>query len=188
MKALLVLVMPMVLGQGLVEGNPKSTVRVVVYEDLQCGDCATFRKMMDEKLLPKYALSVAFEHRDFPLAKHEWAKDGAIAARYFGNVSSALAVEYRRELLENRKAITKESFGDHLVAFALKKKLDPEKVKAAVKEERWRKQVEEDVEEGVARGIARTPTALVNGDPFIETFEYEEIAKSIDTHLAAVKK
>ena len=43
----------------LVEGNPASTVRVVVYEDLQCPDCAAFRKMMDADLLPKYKATVA---------------------------------------------------------------------------------------------------------------------------------
>ncbi|NWF85183.1 MAG: thioredoxin domain-containing protein, partial [Bryobacteraceae bacterium] len=56
-----------------VEGNPSSPVRVVIYEDLQCSDCAAFRKMLDEKLLPRYGSKVAFEHRDFPLAKHSWA-------------------------------------------------------------------------------------------------------------------
>ena len=34
----------------VVEGNPSSPVRVLIYEDLQCPDCAAFRKMLDEKL------------------------------------------------------------------------------------------------------------------------------------------
>ena len=37
----------------LVEGKPDSEVRVLIYEDLQCSDCAVFRKMLDEKLLPR---------------------------------------------------------------------------------------------------------------------------------------
>jgi len=188
MRSLLLLFPPVVFAQGLVEGNPQSPVRVAVYEDLQCSDCAVFRQMMDEKLLPRYSATVAFEHKDFPLAKHAWAMDAAIAARYLQSLDPRVAVEYRRDTMTNQKLITKDSFQDHLVAFALKKKLDPEKIKAALKEERWRKQVQEDVEDGVARGIARTPTVLVNGDPFIETFTYEEIAKAIDSHLAAVKK
>jgi protein-disulfide isomerase len=43
--------------------------------------------------------------------------------------------------------------------------------------------VDKDFQEGVARGIARTPTALVNGVPFIETFTFEEISKGIDEAL-----
>ena len=44
--------------------------------------------------------------------------------------------------------------------------------------------MEKDVQDGVARGIARTPTALVNGKPFIETFTFDEISKGIDQALA----
>jgi len=33
----------------LVEGNASSPVRVVIYEDLQCSDCAAFRKMLENK-------------------------------------------------------------------------------------------------------------------------------------------
>jgi protein-disulfide isomerase len=66
----------------IVEGNPKAAVRVIIYEDLQCPDCAVLRKMLDEKLLPKYKDRVAFEHRDVPLAKHSWARQAAIAARF----------------------------------------------------------------------------------------------------------
>jgi protein-disulfide isomerase len=43
--------------------------------------------------------------------------------------------------------------------------------------------VEADFQEGVARGIARTPTALVNGEPFIETFTVEEISAGIERAL-----
>src|ERR1035441_10150566 len=47
----------------IVEGRADSPVRAVIYEDLQCPDCAAFRLMMDEKLLPEYAGKVAFVHR-----------------------------------------------------------------------------------------------------------------------------
>ena len=56
----------------------ESKVRVLIYEDLQCPDCAEFRRMMDEKILPRYGERVAFIHRDFPLAKHAWARKAAI--------------------------------------------------------------------------------------------------------------
>ena len=62
----------------VVEGNKSSAVRVIAYEDLQCPDCAVYRKMLDEKLLPKYGGTVAFEHREFPLRKHQWARPASI--------------------------------------------------------------------------------------------------------------
>jgi protein-disulfide isomerase len=48
--------------------------------------------------------------------------------------------------------------------------------------------VEQEYREGVARGVSRTPTVFVNGEPFIETFTYEEISKGIDAALAAAGK
>jgi protein-disulfide isomerase len=39
----------------------------------------------------------------------------------------------------------------------------------------------------VARGVARTPTVLVNGEPFIEQFPAADIIKTIEQELAAAK-
>ena len=74
--------------QHLMEGAAQSTVEVLIYEDLQCPDCADFRTMLDQQLLPRYAATVRFEHRDFPLAKHAWARKAAIAARFFEDRAS----------------------------------------------------------------------------------------------------
>jgi protein-disulfide isomerase len=174
----------MALGGGrLVEGNPQSSVRVLIFEDLQCGDCAAFRSMLDEKLLPKYGGKVAFEHRDFPLAKHAWARKAAIAARYFEETSPELGVRYRRETMSSRKQTTPENFNERLAAFAKAGGIDPAKALAALDDQRLAGLVEKDFQDGVARGVAHTPTAFVNGVPFVETFTFEEISKAIDAAL-----
>jgi protein-disulfide isomerase len=174
--------------EHVVEGNPKSLVRVIAYEDLQCSDCATYRRMMDEQLLPKYAATVAFEHRDFPLSKHAWARPASIAARYFDTVSPKLGVQFRQWAMAKQSEITAANFEAELGKWAGSKQQDPAKVKAALSDPRLAKLVDEDYEEGVARGVARTPTVFVNGQPFIETFSFEEISKGIDTALAATKQ
>ena len=189
MKALSLAAMTVLLASGAtpVEGNPKSPVRVIAYESLQCSDCTTYRRMMDEHLLPKYGDRVAFEHRDFPLEKHKWARPAAIAARHFDTVKAVLGVEFRRWALNNIKAITPETFESQLTDWAKKNGADPAKVLAALKDEALAKLVEEDYQDGIARGVARTPTVFVNGEPFIETFTAEEISKGIDAALAATK-
>src|SRR5579875_2251909 len=83
----------------LVEGNPATKVRVVIYEDLQCPDCAVFRTMLDEKLLPRYGDRVAFEHHDFPLDKHKWARPAAIISRYFTSIRPQLGIQYRQYMM-----------------------------------------------------------------------------------------
>jgi len=167
----------------LVEGKADSPVRVVVYEDLQCPDCADFRVMLDKKLLPRYGTKVAFEHRDFSLPKHKWARPAAVAARFFQQQSVALAILWRRETMRDQAQITPETFPAYFAAFAKRNGIDPVTAEAALHDPALNALVEKDYADGVARGIAHTPTALVNGAPFIETFTFEEISAGIESAL-----
>ncbi|MGC4050783.1 MAG: thioredoxin domain-containing protein [Paludibaculum sp.] len=169
--------------QRLVEGKADSPVRVLIFEDLQCSDCAVFRVMLDEKLLPKYGAKVAFEHRDFPLAKHAWARPAAIAARYLQTVDLAKAVKFRQLAMKSQAEIKPENFNSFLAIFCEANGIDRDKALAALQDPKLEALVQKDFEDGVARGIAHTPTALVNGVPFIETFTVEEISKGIDAAL-----
>ena len=173
--------------QGLVEGRAGSPVRVIIYEDLQCPDCADFRVMMDQQILPKYGDRVEFVHRDFPLAKHAWARRAAIAARFFTEKDSQLGLEYRRHTMATQAEATADNFKDRLAEFARQHSLKPEEALAALDNPHYAELVEKDYQEGVGRGIVHTPTALVNGAPFIETFTFEEISKGIDDALAQAK-
>jgi len=173
--------------QHLIEGSPQSPVCVVIYEDLQCPDAAHFRLMLDEELLPRYADTVRFEHRDFPLAKHTWARRAAIAARFFEDNQPGLGLAYRKYSMANQRGINLHNFNDRLSQFAQDHGVDPSKAVASLDDPRLAALVEEDFEEGVARGISRTPTVLVNGRAFVEKFPVEDVAKAIDADLAAAK-
>lgn len=166
-----------------VEGNPSSSVRVIIYEDLQCPDCADFRKMLDEQLLPKYGKKVAFEHRDFPLAKHAWARKAAVASRMLAEKRPDLYVEWRRYALAHLKEITAENFHDKLLGWARDRGANPVEVVQALDDKTLNAAVEKDFQEGLARGVAKTPTAFVEGEPFIETIRLEEISAAIDKAL-----
>jgi protein-disulfide isomerase len=172
----------------VVEGNKSSAVRVIAYEDLQCPDCAVYRKMLDEKLLPKYGGTVAFEHREFPLRKHQWARPASIAVRYFGTLKPETGIAFRRYCANHLMEITAENFEAKLREFAKANGADPDKAIAALSDPGLAKIVQEEFQEGIARGVARTPTVFVNGEPFIETFTFEDISKSIDAALAATNK
>jgi len=173
--------------QHLIEGNAQSPVRVIVYEDLECPDCAEFRAEMDAKLLPRFSAKVCFEHRDFPLAKHPWARKAAIAARFFEETKPGLGLTYRKYSFAHIAETTPENFNDHLSKFAKDHGVYGAKAVAALSDPRLAAQVEEDYQDGVARGIAHTPTVLVNGQAFVETFSIEDVAKAIDAELAATK-
>jgi protein-disulfide isomerase len=169
--------------QSLVEGLPESKVRVIIYEDLQCPDCAAFRRMLDEKILPRYGDKIAFVHRDFPLAKHAWARKAAIAARYFGEVRPELGLEYRRHIMFTIKETSAENFNDKLAEFAKKNGVDPTPALAALNDARLAGLVERDFQDGVARGVAKTPTVFVSGKPFVEMFSFEDLSHALDEAL-----
>ena len=169
--------------QPLVEGFAESKVRVLIYEDLQCPDCAAFRRMMDDKILPRYGTRVAFVHRDFPLAKHSWARRAAIAARYFGDHKPELGLAYRRQIMATIRETTPDNFNIRLSQFARDNGLDPAPVLAALDDAHLAALVERDFQDGVARGVAKTPTVFVSGKAFIESFSAEEISQAIDDAL-----
>jgi len=166
-----------------VEGNPQSRVKVLVYEDLQCPDCAAFRRMMDDHLLPRFAAKVAFVHKDFPLAKHAWARPAAIAGRHFASLGAEIGVQYRRWIMANIRQITVDTFRDKIAEFARSHGADAEAAVKALENPDLAALVERDFQEGVARGVVKTPTVFVSGRPFIERFSVEDLAAAIDQAL-----
>ena len=164
----------------LTEGNPRSPVRVIIYEDLQCPDCAAFALMLEKQILPKYGSKAAFEHRDFPLPKHNWARKATMASRYFESIRPELALEYRRATMAHQSEITPDNFSENLVQFAKAHELDVEKVMAGMKDPATAAALDKEFREAVARGIGKTPTVLVDGEPFIESFTFKEISASLE--------
>ena len=167
----------------LVEGNPASTVKVVIYEDLACSDCARLRVMLDEKILPKYGKRVAFVHRDFPLPRHDWARPAALAGRWVYEQSSALGVVYRRELLAQHDHITTANLRDWLREFARRYKLNEAGITAATSDPRLIAQVDSDRQGGVARGVTKVPSVYLGTQVFVENIQMEDLSRALDTAL-----
>ena len=166
-----------------IEGNPQSRVKVVVYEDLQCPDCAAFRLMTDQQLLPRFGGKVAVIHKDFPLAKHAWARPAAIAGRHFASVSPEAGVRWRQWIMGNLGSVTVDNFKEKVAEFARGQGADDKAAVAALDNAEYAAQVERDFQEGVARGVVKTPTVFVNGQPFIERFSFDELSAAIDKAL-----
>jgi protein-disulfide isomerase len=169
---------------SVVEGNPSSPVKVVIYEDLQCGDCQNFRTMMDLKILPRYGTRVAFVHRDFPLGRHDWARQAAIAARWVYEQSSDLGITFRREIMSEQDHMTPEKLKPWLLEFAARNHLDQKGILDSLSDPRLISIVDQDYQAAVARGITHTPTVCVEGQTMVETIVYEDLATVLDHALA----
>jgi protein-disulfide isomerase len=166
-----------------IEGNPDATVKVLIYSDLQCDYCQTFRTILDEKLLPKYGKTVAFVHRDFPLPRHKWAREAAMAARWVQEQNPRASAVFRRELLAEQSHITEDSLKPWLIQFADRNKLSEQGIVAAMTDTRLGAMVDADIQSATVRGIKTVPTVIVAGKTFSGTIVYDNVAQALDQAL-----
>jgi protein-disulfide isomerase len=168
----------------IVEGNPSSPVRVVIYEDLQCSDCQNLRTLLDEKILPKYASRVSFVHRDMPLPKHDWARQAAVAARWVYEQNHDLGITFRREIMAEQAHITSARLQSWVAEFARRNKLSEKSIVDSLTDSRLTQRVDQDYLAAVARGVSKTPTVYIGGQIFVETVIYDDIARALDHELS----
>jgi protein-disulfide isomerase len=159
------------------------SVSVIAYEDLQCPDSAAYARMLDEQLLPAYGSLASFEHREFPLPKHSWARQASIVATHFANIDVELGSAFRRYCYAHLREIDTETLSAHIRSFARAHAVDAELAVGALSDPAVAQQVEDDYHEGVSRGVTRTPTVFVNDQAFIEIFSFQQIAQAIETAL-----
>lgn len=168
----------------VVEGNPASPVKVFIYEDLQSGRGSQFEVMLTNKLLPRYGSRVAFVHRDFVLARHEWATQAAIAARWVWEQSNILGIQIRREILAEHESITTRNLKDWLIDFAYRNHLDPKAIVNSLSDKRLAALVDQDQQAATARGVTQVPTVYVGGVSFAQDIIYDDLVRAIDDVLA----
>lgn len=168
----------------IVEGNPSSPVRVLIYEDLQSGRAAEFQLMLERRLLPRYGSKVAFVHRDFPLGRHDWALPAAIAARWVWEQSNQLGITVRREILAEHDSITSRNLKDWLIDYAYRNHLDPKAIVDSLSDKRLAAIVDQDQQGATARGVTQAPTVYVGGQSFVENIIYDDLVRAIDEALA----
>jgi protein-disulfide isomerase len=90
-------------------------VAVVMFEDLQCPECARAYAVV---------LEAASVHRipvvlhDFPLPMHNWAFDAAVWARYFDKTSRDMGNDFRKFIYANQIQITRDNLQQWVQKFA----------------------------------------------------------------------
>lgn len=157
-----------------------SKVALIVFEDLQCPDCARAAPLLHEAA-KKY--NIPLLQYDFPLPMHNWSFDAAVNARYFDSKSKQLGDEYRLYIFQNQPQITKDNLRGMTERFAEEHKValpfvvDPSGDFA--------KQIRTDFQTGQRVGIEHTPTIYVvsdttRGKPFIEVVDRSQLYQLID--------
>lgn len=158
-----------------------AAVAIVVFEDLECPDCARAAPLLEEAA-KTYGIPVV--RHDFPLQMHPWAMDAAILARYFDTHSKKIGNLFRDTVFQHQLEINKDNLRAFAEKFAQSQKIDlpfvidPQGKLAAL--------VEADRNLGNSIGLNHTPTIYVVsnknvGKPFVEVVDRSQLFQLIDT-------
>lgn len=158
-----------------------ASVAIVIFEDLECPDCARAAPLVAEA---SRTYKIPLVRHDFPLPMHPWAYDAAILARYFDTHSKAIGNEFRDTVFRHQLEITKETLRSFAEKFAAAHKIDLPFV--VDPEGKLAKLVEADRELGRQLDLQHTPTLYVvsnrrSGTPFVEVVDRSQLFQLIDT-------
>lgn len=129
---------------------------IVIFEDLQCPDCARAHPQL---LTASQSLKVPVVIHDFPITRHVWAFPAAILARWFTAQSPALGVEFRSFVFEQQRDVRPDNlrqFGEQFAArhgLVLPPDVDPDGKLQAL--------VQADFDLGVKIGLEYVPLMFV---------------------------
>src|ERR1700757_4887938 len=144
-----------------------ASVAIVIFEDLECPDCARAAPLLEEA---GRTYKIPVVRHDFPLPMHNWSFDAAIMARYLDTRSKQLGNDFRDYIFQHQPEITPPTLRAFAEKFAAEHKvdlpfvLDPQgKLAAGINQDRGL---------GQRVGIEHTPTIYVvsnrtQGKPFV---------------------
>jgi protein-disulfide isomerase len=159
---------------------PGAQVAIVVFEDLQCPDCARAAPLLAEAAR---TYKIPLVRHDFPLPMHNWSFDAAVFARFFDTKSKKMGEEFREYIFANQPQITRPTLRRFAEEFAAEHKVDVPFVVDPRGE--LEKKVKADYALAQAIGIQHTPTIFVvnnkeTGTPFVEVVDRSQLFQLID--------
>src|ERR1700687_851535 len=90
-------------------------VAIIVFEDLECPDCARAAPLLHEAA-KQY--NIPLVQHDFPLPMHPWSFEAAVNARFLDSKSPKLGDDYRLYIFQNQLQITKANLRGMTERFA----------------------------------------------------------------------
>ena len=154
-------------------------VAIVVFEDLQCPDCA---KAHPQVVAAAKATGAPLVIRDFPISRHAWAFPAAILARHFSLESRDAGLDFRTFVFLNQEQIRLENLRNAAEQFAqargvaLPENVDPDG--------RLQELVQADYDLGRLIGLEYVPLILViapgeRGSRFVEVKDPAELQEAV---------
>jgi protein-disulfide isomerase len=159
---------------------PGAKVALVVFEDLQCPDCArAYPVVWDAANAHKIPVVL----HDFPLPMHNWSFEAAVWARFFDTKSINLGNDFRRYIYSNQPQINPGNLVQYVQKFADENKIPVPFVKDP--DGKLAEKVQADLALGRKIGLEHTPTIFVIGQgavstPFVEVVDRAQLSQIIE--------
>jgi protein-disulfide isomerase len=159
---------------------PGAKVAVVMFEDLECPDCARAYPVVWDAGKTHHIPVVL---HDFPLPKHAWSFQAAVFARFFDTKSEKLGDDFREYIFQNQPEITRDNLLEYVQKFADQNKVPlPFAVDPLGK---LKEKVQADYALGQRLGLEHTPTIFVIGNggaatPFVEVVDRSQLTEIIE--------
>ena len=162
---------------------PGARAAIVMFEDLECPDCARAYPVVWEAA-KKHNIPVVLH--DFPLQQHPWSFDAAVFARYFDSKSEKLGEDFRGYIFKNQPQIDKSNLRQYIDKFANDNKtpipfvIDPDG--------QFKNKILADRNMGTQMGLQHTPTIFVVGSggaatPAVEVEDRSKLDQIIEDTL-----
>ena len=158
-----------------------SPVALVVFEDLQCPQCARAAPLLNQA---SQTYKIPLVQHDFPLPMHNWSMNAAVIARYFDTHSKTLGNAFRDYVFEHQREILPDNLRSYAEKFAAEHKVElPFVVDHAGKLSAL---VIADRDLGKSINLDHTPTIYIVSDkktatPYLEVKDLSQLYAMIDT-------
>ena len=158
-------------------------VAVVMFEDLECPDCArAYPVVWDAAKVHNIPVVL----HDFPLPMHAWSFDAAVFARFFDTKSQKLGDDFRGYIFSNQPQITKQNLHEYVQKFADANNAPLPFVPDS--DGALKAKVVADRELGTKIGLQHTPTIFVVGNggaatPAVEVSDRGQLGQIIEDML-----
>ena len=168
-------------------GKEGAPVVIAVFSDFQCPYCAKEAKVLRTQVAQNYPGNVRVYYHDYPLKKHEWAYEAAIAGQCIQQLAPEAFWKYHDWIFENQRSITEQNLDDKVGEFASTNGLDTMKLSPCIARQETKPGVDESIRLGRDLGIRSTPTMYVNGRRLTGNVQWAQIKQVIDHEIAYQK-
>lgn len=165
---------------GVLRPPKGATVALVVFEDMQCPQCARAAPLLVQA---SQTYKIPLVQRDFPLPMHNWSMNAAVLARFFDTHSKTVGNAFRDYIFQHQQEILPDNLRGFAEKFAAERKIelpfvvDPDGKLAAL--------VNADRDLGKGINLEHTPTIYIVTDrktasPYVEVKDLSQLYATID--------